>query len=64
MKKWLLGFTCALGAISCRQDVDLVELAVNAPTLERVALSGEAKSAILSPLSSKISLPLELPHTP
>jgi arylsulfatase A-like enzyme len=62
MKKWLLGFTCALGALSCRQDVDLVELAVNAPTLERVALSGETKSAILSPLSSKISLPLELPR--
>ncbi len=62
MRKGILVLACALSAISCRREDELIELASKVRRSEQIALGGETRRAIHSPLSSEVSFPLELPR--
>ncbi len=64
MRNWTLVFACALSAVSCRSEIDLVELAAVERKSEPVVLGGETQRAILSPLSTEVAFPVELPLDP
>ncbi len=65
--RWTLVFACALVASSCRrpiEPIELVDLAASGAMPERVVLRGEAKRAILSPLTTEMTFPVALPLDP
>ncbi len=62
MRKGILVLACALSAISCRREDEFIELESKVWPSEQIALDGETRRAIHSPLSSEVVFPLELPR--
>jgi arylsulfatase A-like enzyme len=46
---------------SCRSEIELVDLAAAPKASERIALGGDSKRAIVSPLSTELAFPVALP---